>query len=302
MEKKEIKYDLEFIFAEVSADVNYWLEGDDGSYKITKVQHDTVGKSISTKSVGNNNRHDITLEYKYPEGSIAERAAFTGESNDENLKSSIEIKDNVNLGEPVVVKVSVQRNKKINSPLHADIQLIVNAVSYAGRRPPKLVKQDKATLEVPLDENQAVSLTMKIKPEEYTSLLQEDIHFDIKAFVIIQETKQTSILEKEFNFVNQPIIIDYLGTLVGLHVGTKGKVKVTYTNPLQISLTEVVLRVEGQSLTEVQTFKIGTIPSGKTINQIVEIEALENQNHFLIATLNSKELSGITGHLDLFVY
>ena len=36
----------------------------------------SVGKFISTKQVGDDERHDITQNYKFPEGSEKERAAF----------------------------------------------------------------------------------------------------------------------------------------------------------------------------------------------------------------------------------
>jgi len=109
------------------------------------------------------------------------------------------------------------------------------------------------------------------------------------------------ILEREFNFLNHHIILEYLGSLAELKVKTKGKCRAIYTNTLSFPLTQAILRVEGQALTKLQTFDIGTIEPGKTITQEFEIEALEQQNHFLIATLLSKELTGVTGHIELLV-
>jgi len=301
---KGIQYDLEFIFAEVSAVVNYWKEKDDesGECDLIKVEKDVVGKKISTKSVGNNNRNDITLEYKYPEGSIAEEVAYDGASSNGDVSCTIEVKENIQLGAPVDLKVSVQRGASVgNKPLHANIQLVVNAVSYAGRREPILVKDIKGTLEVPSDPNQTAALHLTIKADEYTSLLKGDSHFNIRSFIVVEETNQTAVLEKEFVFSNQPILVDYLGTLAGLRVGTKGKARITYINPLSIPLTQVLIKVEGQGLTDQQVFKIGTINPGETKTVDFEIQALEEQNHFLIASLDSKELSGVTGQLELFV-
>ncbi|XP_028939497.1 protein-glutamine gamma-glutamyltransferase 2, partial [Antrostomus carolinensis] len=71
----QLKYDLPFIFAEVNADVVYWVVRSDGSEK--KSTHSSVvGKNISTKSVGRDSREDITHTYKYPEGSDKEREVF----------------------------------------------------------------------------------------------------------------------------------------------------------------------------------------------------------------------------------
>lgn len=67
-----MKYDIPFIFAEVNADVVYWIVQRDGSQR--KSTHSSVvGKNISTKSVGRDSREDITHNYKYPEGTGAAR-------------------------------------------------------------------------------------------------------------------------------------------------------------------------------------------------------------------------------------
>lgn len=62
-----LKYDIPFIFAEVNADVVYWVVQGDGSQK-KSIHSSVVGKNISTKSVGRDSREDITHTYKYPEG------------------------------------------------------------------------------------------------------------------------------------------------------------------------------------------------------------------------------------------
>lgn len=62
-----LKYDIPFIFAEVNADVVYWVVQGDGMQK-QSIRSSDVGKCISTKSVGRDSREDITHNYKYPEG------------------------------------------------------------------------------------------------------------------------------------------------------------------------------------------------------------------------------------------
>lgn len=62
-----LKYDAAFVFAEVNADLVYFLKYKDGSTR--KIVNDRkVGQKISTKSVGRDEREDITHLYKYPEG------------------------------------------------------------------------------------------------------------------------------------------------------------------------------------------------------------------------------------------
>lgn len=52
----------------------------DGTQVLSGVNTSHVGKQISTKAVGSGHLHDITSNYKFPEGSLAERAAVLGMS------------------------------------------------------------------------------------------------------------------------------------------------------------------------------------------------------------------------------
>lgn len=62
------KYDSAFVFAEVNADVVDWIRQEDGSVHKSINRSLVVGQKISTKSVGRDEREDITHTYKYPEG------------------------------------------------------------------------------------------------------------------------------------------------------------------------------------------------------------------------------------------
>lgn len=74
-----MKYDNEFVIAEVNADIKYhYRRKAGGDFAVMGSDITTVGKHISTKAVGSNKREDITLQYKYKEGSASERAALKG--------------------------------------------------------------------------------------------------------------------------------------------------------------------------------------------------------------------------------
>lgn len=72
--KVEIQYDTKFVFTEVNGDKFIWLvKQNQGREKnvLIAVETASIGKNISTKMVGENKREDITLQYKFPEGSCA---------------------------------------------------------------------------------------------------------------------------------------------------------------------------------------------------------------------------------------
>ncbi|XP_037621555.1 protein-glutamine gamma-glutamyltransferase E-like [Sebastes umbrosus] len=108
------KYDMPFVFAEVNADVVDWLEKADGSLVKLKSDSKRVGKNISTKSIWNDRRKDVTHKYKPREGSEKERDVFkhaatrdysSGEGDEEmeeeeeEGEESEEIEENVNVEE-----------------------------------------------------------------------------------------------------------------------------------------------------------------------------------------------------------
>ena len=64
-------YDAKFIFAEVNGDRIGWMVKDNGDMEILKERCDlrSVGRDISTKSVGRSTRQDVTAHYKFKEGS-----------------------------------------------------------------------------------------------------------------------------------------------------------------------------------------------------------------------------------------
>ncbi|XP_066443501.1 protein-glutamine gamma-glutamyltransferase E-like [Eleutherodactylus coqui] len=71
-----IGYDTPFVFAEVNADRVTWIVHKDGSKEKAHSDSKYVGQNISTKAVGNDDRVDVTHNYKYAEGSPEERDVF----------------------------------------------------------------------------------------------------------------------------------------------------------------------------------------------------------------------------------
>lgn len=65
-----LQSDVPYVYAEVNADVVEYIKLNDG--RVVKMSGSTteVGKFISTKAVGRDEREDITFSYKYPEGEI----------------------------------------------------------------------------------------------------------------------------------------------------------------------------------------------------------------------------------------
>lgn len=64
----DLNHDGPFIYSEVNADRNTWIYYDKDVKEKVYTNTENVGKNISTKAVGSDERIDITESYKYPEG------------------------------------------------------------------------------------------------------------------------------------------------------------------------------------------------------------------------------------------
>uniref|UniRef100_A0A1X7TBY3 Transglutaminase-like domain-containing protein n=1 Tax=Amphimedon queenslandica TaxID=400682 RepID=A0A1X7TBY3_AMPQE len=115
---KDLKYDNEFVIAEVNADIKYHVEKSDGSFAVVSRHETKVGKHISTKAVGRNSREDVTSHYKYPEGSASERAALMGgRGHEEEEKGAVSFSAKLTSGRRIGEDLTFGVTAKINSPI-----------------------------------------------------------------------------------------------------------------------------------------------------------------------------------------
>ena len=73
-----LPYDTPFVYAEVNADEVVWLLKDGQAQEILAHNTSSIGKEISTKMVGSDQRQNITSSYKYPEGAWDPRVCREG--------------------------------------------------------------------------------------------------------------------------------------------------------------------------------------------------------------------------------
>ena len=115
----DLQYDNEFVIAEVNSDVKYHQKQANGEFKVMFSDTTQVGKKISTKAVGSTQREDITLQYKYAEGTLRERIALgAGDdaSADESVQFSVKFNQPLyNIGDTIVAEVVSTAKKALSS-------------------------------------------------------------------------------------------------------------------------------------------------------------------------------------------
>jgi len=291
---KDVNYDLEFIYAEVNADENYYVEGDDG-YKLVRTITDSVGVSMSTKAVGSTNRHDVTGEYKYAEGSIEERAshgATDTKSGDVTIRW--EVDDNATLGSTVAAKLTLETTQGLTR--NAQVDLVAAVTQYTGKHRKTIQQQHTSVV---LQGGTPVVLDFSLPSSAYQNTLYGDNSFSFKAFVQVQETGQISMLFREFDFKSYELQINVPTDKVT--VGSIPTATIIFTNKLAIPLTNLLLTVDGQGLTNLQKFTFATLQVGETLTQQVALNVTQKGKHLLIADLHATEVSDIDGHKEIIV-
>ncbi|XP_035757206.1 protein-glutamine gamma-glutamyltransferase 2, partial [Egretta garzetta] len=198
----QLKYDIPFVFAEVNADVVYWVVQRDGSQK--KSTHSSVvGKNISTKSVGRDSREDITHTYKYPEGSEKEREVFVKAEHekkslreaDEGLHLKIKLSEGANNGCDFDVFAVVNNNTDEERICRLMLRVPVRGHGHRASPDPTLP---------PLPEK---SVPLRILYEKYGESLTQDNIIKVVALLTEYQTGDVVVAIRDVYIQNPEIKI-----------------------------------------------------------------------------------------------
>ncbi|XP_043946061.1 protein-glutamine gamma-glutamyltransferase 5 [Protopterus annectens] len=262
-----LKFDLPFTFSEVNADVIRWISYPDGRTKKASSDTKLVGQYISTKTVGSDEREDITKKYKYDEGTTQEREAVARalrnirnrsryesaraddrlheDSEEPNLPAtkidvSIKVDKTPVRGQNIDMLVNVT-NK---SPAKKHLMLFISAqcMFYDGRPGTRFWKKEA---DIQLASNEGKDFPYQILYSEYDEYLSDSRLIKIAATVTEQETTQTFLAEKDIFLSNPTISIQAPDEALKYEPTTA---EVLFSNPLPEPLNSCVLTVSGSGL------------------------------------------------------
>uniref|UniRef100_A0A3Q3B159 protein-glutamine gamma-glutamyltransferase n=1 Tax=Kryptolebias marmoratus TaxID=37003 RepID=A0A3Q3B159_KRYMA len=296
------KYDALFIFAEVNADIIYWRMLPDGQLQKITVDERTVGRNISTKSIYGDFREDVTLQYKYPEGSAKEREVY--------MKAGRRVLDPT--GEPDRLKLIIKHGQPV---FGTDFDVIVE------------VKNEGS-------EDAEVKLTMRAMAVTYSSLHQGDCQKQISNVTVpaLQTHKEILRLHYE-NYarcvsdqhlirvkvlaeaqgVTLPImaVSDILLRTPEVHIQVLGRAfvweqvsaNISFTNPLPVPLSGGVFTVEGSGLlSDTRIYVTHAISPGERVSVNVSFTPSRTGVRQLLVDFDSDRLKDVKGVATLVIY
>ncbi|XP_032461878.1 protein-glutamine gamma-glutamyltransferase 2 isoform X2 [Phocoena sinus] len=298
------KYDAPFVFAEVNADVVDWIRQDDGSMHKSINRSLVVGQKISTKSVGRDEREDITHTYKYPEGSAEEREAFTRANHQNKLAGKeetgvamrIRAGQGMNRGSDFDVFAHITNNTAED---HAGCLLLcARTVSYNGILGPNCGTKD--LLNFSLEPFSEKSIPLRILYEKYCDYLTESNLIKVRGLFVEPAANSYLLAERDIYLENPEIKIRILGEP---KQNRKLVAEVSLRNPLTVPLSGCTFTVEGAGLTKEQ--KTVDIPhpveAGEEVKVRVDLLPLNAGRHKLVVNFESDRLKAVKGFRNVIV-
>ncbi|NWX41955.1 TGM2 glutamyltransferase, partial [Steatornis caripensis] len=299
----QLKYDIPFIFAEVNADVVYWVVRRDGTQK--KSTHSSVvGKNISTKSVGRDSREDITHTYKYPEGSEKEREVFAKAEHeksslreeDEGLHLKIKLSEGANNGCDFDVFAVINNNTGAERVCR--LMVCARTASYNGTVGPQCGMKD--LLNVTLAPRAEKRVPLRILYEKYRESLTQDNLIKVVALLTEYQTGDVIVAIRDVYIQNPEIKIRILGEPMQQR---KLVAEISLVNPLAAPLNSCVFVVEGAGLTDGQRVKELEEPVEPQAEAKFRLDFVPREAglHKLMVDFESDKLTGVKGYRNVII-
>ncbi|XP_057577319.1 protein-glutamine gamma-glutamyltransferase K [Hippopotamus amphibius kiboko] len=300
-----MKYDTAFIFAEVNSDKVYWQRQADGSFKIVYVEEKAIGSLIVTKAIGSNTREDITNTYKHPEGSEAERKAvetaaahgskpnvYATRDSAEDVALQVEAQDAV-MGQDLMI--SVVLTNRGGSSRTVKLHLYLSVTFYTGVTG-SVFKESKE--EVVLAPGASERVAMPVAYKEYRVHLVDQGAMLLNVSGHVKENGQVLAKQHTFRLRTPDLSLTLLGAAV---VGQECEVQIVFRNPLPVTLTNVVFRLEGSGLQRPKILNVGDIGGNETVTLRQTFVPVRPGPRQLIASLDSPQLSQVHGVIQVDV-
>ncbi|CAB3997664.1 -glutamine gamma-glutamyltransferase Z [Paramuricea clavata] len=272
-----------------------------------------IGKHISTKMVGEDKREDITCLYKHAEGSAEERAAFQNAHSfgqGSGLRKALLNKDEEDGNDfeiDLTIKpgTMIQNGTDFTCTIHlrnishqtsiVNVTVVVTTIEYTGRMKALVKRVKLENITVSAGEN--VEKEIAVSADEYVSKLSDLNFMKIVAIAKILETKKQFIEECKIQlFHAECIAIQFLDPV---KAGQPTRVEITFTNKLNVHMTNLTYCVNGKGLTRTICQQSGSLGVGQKEQIIFRIIPFKPGKHRLNVDIDSAEVKDLRSSLEV---
>ncbi|XP_016086848.1 protein-glutamine gamma-glutamyltransferase 2-like [Sinocyclocheilus grahami] len=278
------KYDIPFVYAKVNADVVEYIKLRDG--RVFKMGGSTteVGKSISTKAVGRDEREDITHNCKYPETGATTSVSHLPQDLlpfalhlSTCLHIKVRVTPDMQIGSDFDVYAELKNNTMVTKSWR--VMFYAQAVSYNGTLGETCGLGEFTEMNLASSEGEPGSLHFEFTYAEYSKAITQDRMIKPVALLIDTE-KQDFYRAKKTILLDAPeIIINILGVP---KVGQNLVADLVLQNPLPEPLELRLGRVGPKEFATAKVEFTPKLPGQRKIlidfasNKLHNIETFEN--------------------------
>ncbi|XP_077192304.1 protein-glutamine gamma-glutamyltransferase 5-like [Paroedura picta] len=312
-------YDAPFVFSMVNADRAAWLLSGTRKEKL-HWDENSIGIHISTKSVGSQDREDITSAYKHGEGSAEERQAFRkalaarfgaeakpaasgvpapfptpadGRSTstppaEAPLSLQLQLVETAEIGQDLHLML-VAQNLQV---AHQEVKLSLSAqpVLHNGTPRPPFWQDTHYLSFLPKEEKR---LSWRIAYGQYGQHLEEDQQVQVVALVEEKASLQKILLEKTITLASPTLTLSVLAPVV---VNQPFPLHVEFVNPLPQPASSCTLVMEGGGLVKGQaSIELGSLQAQEKGSVKVHLTPYKSGPRQLHVTLTSSHFPPIKG-------
>ncbi|XP_028263237.1 protein-glutamine gamma-glutamyltransferase 2-like [Parambassis ranga] len=300
-----VKYDAPFIFAEVNADITYFIVQQDGRRQKIRVDQSSVGRNISTKSVYGDYREDVTLHYKYPEGSKQEREVYekAGRRATEPTNHSVEpgqLQLSIKHAKPVFgtdFDVTVEIKNEGGTDAHAQLTMLVSAVTYSSFHRGECQRQ---TIAVSVPAHKVHREVLRLHYDDYARCASEHHLIRVRALLDAQGENEPIMTVANIPLSRPELLIQIPGKTV---VWDKVTAYISFINPLPVPLKRGVFTVEGAGLLSATQIHVdGDISPGQRVAVKLSFSPVRTGMRKLLVDFDSDRLKDVKGSTTVVVH
>ncbi|CAH0764573.1 unnamed protein product [Diatraea saccharalis] len=313
-----VGYDVEFMLASVNADLMRWRKDPDAEsgYSMVDTNNFHIGRMVLTKKpyvfdpLGDEDREDITCQYKHREGTASERLALmngvryserakryyaVANSLKTDIKFNLRDIDNVLIGKEFRIVVDIENESE--EPRNVKASLSATSVFYNGVKA-DLVKKVEGKIFVGPSKKEQISIL--VRSEDYLPKLVEYCNMKISAMAIVDETKQSWADDDDFQILKPNITIKFNEDLI---IGQPTTAVLSFPNPLERALSGCEFRLTSSGIAgRTLRFQVADVPPRGVVTAQLPVQPNKIGKINFVATFKSVELKDINGAASVEVF
>nr|XP_019581095.1 PREDICTED: protein-glutamine gamma-glutamyltransferase Z [Rhinolophus sinicus] len=316
-----LAYDTPFVYAEVNADEVVWLLEDGHAQEILAHNSSSIGKEISTKMVGSEQRQNITSFYKYPEGSPEERSVFikasrkmlgsrkalsrlldllgSGGFQNQPVQLQLHLARMPEWGQDVQLKLHAHRvpdRAHPQDPIRLEVRFCAQALLHNGSTREPLWGQ---IVHLNLDFGEEVQWPLLLPYDNYRNKLTDEKLIRVSGIAKVEGTRRFLLVLKDVSLEPPHLSIEVSERA---EVGKALSVHVTLTNTQMVALSHCTMVLEGSGLIHGQIVNdLGTLAAGHTVQIHLDLYPFKAGRRQLQVLISCNEVKEIKGYKAIFV-